>query len=142
MTALKLYWRARLLTRLTSTSLTQPSHGHLCSLLASRVTYQQPSYLSSTELIWTVKILAVGQPKNTLRFEDEFVRHKILDAVGDLALVGAPISGHLVVQRGGHALHTAFGRLLLDEPDAWDLVEAPSEVFVPGAVAVGTDVAS
>ena len=45
---------------------------------------------------------------NPLRFEDEFVRHKILDVIGDLALVGHPISGHLVVHRGGHALHTAL----------------------------------
>ena len=40
---------------------------------------------------------------NPLRFEDEFVRHKILDAVGDLALLGHPIQGHLVVHRGGPA---------------------------------------
>ncbi len=45
---------------------------------------------------------------NTLRFEDEFVRHKILDAIGDLALIGFPLLGHLVVERGGHALHTDF----------------------------------
>src|SRR5215203_7521101 len=44
---------------------------------------------------------------NALRFEDEFVRHKILDVIGDLALVGHPIIGHVVAHRGGHALHTA-----------------------------------
>jgi UDP-3-O-[3-hydroxymyristoyl] N-acetylglucosamine deacetylase len=49
-----------------------------------------------------------GVLNNQLRFEDEFVRHKILDAIGDLALVGYPIIGHLVAHRGGHALHTAF----------------------------------
>ena len=43
---------------------------------------------------------------NALRFEDEFVRHKILDVVGDLALVGYPIVGHVVAHRAGHALHT------------------------------------
>src|SRR5499425_1452313 len=42
---------------------------------------------------------------NALRFDDEFVRHKILDAVGDLALVGYPVIGHLVAHRAGHALH-------------------------------------
>ena len=41
---------------------------------------------------------------NPLRFDDEFVRHKMLDAIGDLALLGYPLRGHLVVQRGGHAL--------------------------------------
>ena len=48
-----------------------------------------------------------GVLNNALRFEDEFVRHKILDVIGDLALVGYPIIGHLVAHRGGHALHTA-----------------------------------
>jgi UDP-3-O-[3-hydroxymyristoyl] N-acetylglucosamine deacetylase len=63
---------------------------------------------------------------NALRFEDEFVRHKILDAVGDLSLVGHPIVGHIVAHRAGHALHTALARQLLSERDAWMLVEAPA----------------
>jgi UDP-3-O-[3-hydroxymyristoyl] N-acetylglucosamine deacetylase len=53
---------------------------------------------------------------NPLRFEDEFVRHKILDAVGDMALLGHPIQGHLVVHRGGHALHTAFAAKCCSRP--------------------------
>jgi len=60
---------------------------------------------------------------NPLRFEDEFVRHKILDVIGDLALIGHPIQGHLVVHRGGHALHTAFAAELVRQRDAWMLVE-------------------
>jgi UDP-3-O-[3-hydroxymyristoyl] N-acetylglucosamine deacetylase len=44
-------------------------------------------------------------PMSRLRFPDEFVRHKILDLVGDLALLGMPILGHVIAQRGGHALH-------------------------------------
>jgi len=67
---------------------------------------------------------------NPLRFEDEFVRHKILDVVGDLALVGYPILGHLVVHRGGHALHTAFAAELLRQADAWQLVEEGTGVAV------------
>jgi UDP-3-O-[3-hydroxymyristoyl] N-acetylglucosamine deacetylase len=63
---------------------------------------------------------------NPLRFEDEFVRHKILDVIGDLALVGHPIQGHLVVHRGGHALHTAFAAELLRQRDAWRFVEEPA----------------
>ena len=63
---------------------------------------------------------------NALRFEDEFVRHKILDVVGDLALVGRPVIGHVVVHRGGHALHTALAAQLLQERDAWMLVESPA----------------
>ena len=75
---------------------------------------------------------------NALRFEDEFVRHKILDVVGDLALVGYPIIGHVVAHRAGHALHTALVSRLLEERDAWVLVESPvTPTVVPGsAVAV------
>ena len=64
---------------------------------------------------------------NTLRFDDEFVRHKMLDCIGDLALVGHPIIGHVVVERGGHALHTSLAAALVAQPEAWDLVELPSE---------------
>ncbi len=72
---------------------------------------------------------------NALRFEDEFVRHKILDAVGDLALLGHPVLGHVVAHRAGHALHTTLAAQLLSEADAWTLVEsvAPGHA-VPDAV--------
>ena len=63
---------------------------------------------------------------NALRFDDEFVRHKILDAVGDLALVGYPVIGHLVAHRAGHALHTEFAAKILEESQAWRLVDAPA----------------
>ena len=68
-----------------------------------------------------------GVLNNALRFEDEFVRHKILDAVGDLALVGRPVIGHLVAHRAGHALHTEFALKILEETQAWRLVEASSD---------------
>ncbi len=77
-----------------------------------------------------------GVLNSSLRFEDEFVRHKILDLVGDLSLVGYPVVAHAVVHRGGHALHTAMAAKLLDEADAWQLVESPSAVLVPAAVPV------
>jgi UDP-3-O-[3-hydroxymyristoyl] N-acetylglucosamine deacetylase len=67
-----------------------------------------------------------------LRFDDEFVRHKILDVIGDMALVGHPIQGHLVAHRGGHALHTAFAAQVLDETDAWMLVESPVDPAAAG----------
>jgi len=73
---------------------------------------------------------------NPLRFEDEFVRHKILDVIGDMALVGHPILGHLVVHRGGHALHTALAAELLRQPDAWQFVEAPASSMAKLPVAV------
>ena len=62
---------------------------------------------------------------NTLRFEDEFVRHKILDAVGDLALLGHPLLGHLEASKAGHALHAAVVRKLLADENAWSLVGLP-----------------
>ena len=69
---------------------------------------------------------------NALRFEDEFVRHKILDAIGDLSLVGYPVIGHLVAHRAGHALHTAFAARILEEVDAWKIVESPADGAVAG----------
>jgi UDP-3-O-[3-hydroxymyristoyl] N-acetylglucosamine deacetylase len=74
---------------------------------------------------------------NPLRFEDEFVRHKILDVIGDLALVGHPVQGHLVVHRGGHALHTAFASELVRQRDAWRFADdgAPVAADVRGRAA-------
>ena len=80
-----------------------------------------------------------GVLNTSLRFEDEFVRHKILDVIGDLALLGHPLIGHLVAHRGGHALHASFARRILEATDAWRLVESPVEpdaAHVPAAVAV------
>ncbi|MGQ9921777.1 MAG: UDP-3-O-acyl-N-acetylglucosamine deacetylase [Desulfobacca sp.] len=56
-----------------------------------------------------------------LRFADEFVRHKILDLIGDLALLGWPLVGHLQVHKGSHALHQKFMATLLQQQDAWRL---------------------
>ena len=77
-----------------------------------------------------------GILNNALRFEDEFVRHKILDAIGDLALVGYPVIGHLVAHRAGHALHTEFAAKILEETNAWRLVEGPLDGAVVLPVAV------
>jgi UDP-3-O-[3-hydroxymyristoyl] N-acetylglucosamine deacetylase len=74
---------------------------------------------------------------NALRFEDEFVRHKILDVIGDLSLVGYPVIGHLVAHRGGHALHTAFAARILEDVDAWRIVEGDaSSAIAPIPVGV------
>jgi UDP-3-O-[3-hydroxymyristoyl] N-acetylglucosamine deacetylase len=58
-----------------------------------------------------------------LRFPDEFVRHKVLDAIGDLALAGAPILGAYRSVRGGHKLNHAVLEALLSDPTAWTVVE-------------------
>lgn len=65
-----------------------------------------------------------------LRFDDEFVRHKLLDAVGDLALAGGPICGRFVADQPGHALNARLVRALLDTPEAWrwELESSPETV--------------
>jgi len=78
-----------------------------------------------------------GVLNNSLRFDDEFVRHKILDVIGDMALVGHPLIGHLVAHRGGHALHTEFAAMVLQETDAWTLVEVPIDSGVHAPAAAG-----
>ena len=60
-----------------------------------------------------------------LRFADEFVRHKALDAIGDLALAGAPLLGAYRSVRGGHKLNHAVLSALMADPSAWVLVEGP-----------------
>jgi UDP-3-O-[3-hydroxymyristoyl] N-acetylglucosamine deacetylase len=62
--------------------------------------------------------IVVGEERvefGSLRFPDEFVRHKALDLLGDLALVGRPVVGHIVALRAGHALHAALARRLREE---------------------------
>ncbi len=75
-----------------------------------------------------------------LRFDDEFVRHKMLDAVGDLSLAGAPICGRFVADQPGHALNARLVRALLDTPEAWcwedgEAAETTLEAERPLAVA-------
>jgi len=59
-----------------------------------------------------------------LRFPDEFCRHKILDIIGDLALLGHPLIGHVEADRAGHALHSALVNRLLREKDTWTPVHS------------------
>ena len=72
-----------------------------------------------------------------LRYEDEFVKHKILDAIGDLYLLGKSLIGAFNAYKSGHALNNKLLRQLLAEPDAWELVtfeeaeEAPISYIQP-----------
>jgi UDP-3-O-[3-hydroxymyristoyl] N-acetylglucosamine deacetylase len=66
-----------------------------------------------------------GVLNQKLRFENEFVRHKVLDAVGDLALLEHPVVGHVEAVKAGHALHAALAQKLLATPEAWTLVAHP-----------------
>jgi len=56
-----------------------------------------------------------------LRWADEFVRHKVLDLCGDLALLGLPVCGRVRVERGGHELHQRLVSAILANPDAWTI---------------------
>ncbi|HDZ00091.1 MAG TPA: UDP-3-O-acyl-N-acetylglucosamine deacetylase [Nitrospirae bacterium] len=59
---------------------------------------------------------------NMLRLKDEFVRHKILDAVGDLSLIGLPVYGHIIANKSGHTLHVKLLRKILLFRDSWEIV--------------------
>ena len=57
-----------------------------------------------------------------LRYEDEFVKHKILDAIGDIYMLGKPIIGAFYGYKSGHALNNQLARELLNQKDAWEIV--------------------
>ncbi|MGA6980931.1 MAG: UDP-3-O-acyl-N-acetylglucosamine deacetylase [Candidatus Sulfotelmatobacter sp.] len=67
-----------------------------------------------------------GLENGPLRFPDEFVRHKVLDLVGDLALLGKPILGKIVADRAGHAMHTALVSRILRDQSLWEEVTQPN----------------
>jgi UDP-3-O-[3-hydroxymyristoyl] N-acetylglucosamine deacetylase len=68
-----------------------------------------------------------------LRFPDEFVRHKVLDAIGDLALLGAPLIGRYIGHKSGHWLNTRLVAALLAQPKAYEVVEFRQRREVEGA---------
>jgi UDP-3-O-[3-hydroxymyristoyl] N-acetylglucosamine deacetylase len=70
-----------------------------------------------------------GVMNEELRFPDEFVRHKILDLIGDLALLGAPLRAHVIAFKGGHALHAALIDRILKDRTACSF--ATSETQLP-----------
>jgi UDP-3-O-[3-hydroxymyristoyl] N-acetylglucosamine deacetylase len=94
-------------------------------------------FLHEVEALWRNGLARGGTLDNTvvmdesrvlncdgLRWADEFVRHKVLDLIGDLALIGMPIEGHIVVERGGHSLHQQLVAEILKTPEAWR-IEGP-----------------
>jgi UDP-3-O-[3-hydroxymyristoyl] N-acetylglucosamine deacetylase len=66
-----------------------------------------------------------------LRFDDEFVRHKILDAIGDLYLVGHPLLASYTAHKSGHGLNNQLLRALLAQPDAFEIVSFAQSHFAP-----------
>ena len=95
-------------------------------------------FMKDVERLWAAGLALGASLENTvaigddrvinregLRFNDEFVRHKALDAVGDLALAGAPILGSFRSYRGGHRLNALVLKALFADPDAWTMIDAP-----------------
>jgi UDP-3-O-[3-hydroxymyristoyl] N-acetylglucosamine deacetylase len=68
-----------------------------------------------------------------LRYDNEFVKHKVLDAIGDLYLLGKPLIGQYTAFKPGHALNNALARALLARTDAWELVAFDTDDEVPSA---------
>ncbi|MGH6987175.1 MAG: UDP-3-O-acyl-N-acetylglucosamine deacetylase [Caulobacteraceae bacterium] len=81
-------------------------------------------------------VVAVGEEAvlnpEGLRWPDEFVRHKILDAVGDLYLLGGPLIGRYHARLGGHELNDALAKALLASPRSWRRVEAGGDLAQAG----------
>ena len=69
-----------------------------------------------------------GVLNGPLRFEDEFGRHKALDLIGDLALVGLPLLGRVEARKAGHALHTQLVSRLLADPSSWEVTTRETKV--------------
>ena len=70
-----------------------------------------------------------------LRFADEFIRHKVLDAIGDLYLLGKPLLGAFSAHKSGHAINNRLLRALLAQPDAWEAVSFERAEEAPAGVA-------
>jgi UDP-3-O-[3-hydroxymyristoyl] N-acetylglucosamine deacetylase len=78
-----------------------------------------------------IVLTETGVKNGPLRFPDEFVRHKVLDLIGDLALLGRQIIGRVVADRAGHAMHTALVSRLLKDRSLWE--ETTEVVAATGA---------
>ncbi|WP_413437624.1 UDP-3-O-acyl-N-acetylglucosamine deacetylase [Sulfuriferula sp. GW1] len=69
-----------------------------------------------------------------LRYEDEFVKHKVLDAIGDLYILGHPIIGAFYAYKSGHALNNRLLRTLLQDQSAWEFVSFDNETSAPAGI--------
>jgi UDP-3-O-[3-hydroxymyristoyl] N-acetylglucosamine deacetylase len=87
-------------------------------------------------------LTAQGVQNGPLRFPDEFVRHKVLDLIGDLALAGRRIQGRVVAERAGHAMHTALVQRLMRDRSAWELAHGYDEAREPESVSMPVAVAA
>ena len=58
-----------------------------------------------------------------LRYKDEFIRHKMLDIIGDVSLLGCPLQGHIQAYKSGHTQHLGFMQAIANAPECWELIE-------------------
>ncbi|WP_028584463.1 UDP-3-O-acyl-N-acetylglucosamine deacetylase [Desulfogranum mediterraneum] len=106
-----------------------------CKEIASARTF---GFVEQVEYLWQKGLALGGTLDNTiaihwdrrsilnedgLRFDDEFIRHKVLDLIGDLALLGSPVLGHVFADRSGHGLHLGLMKTIADNPDCWEYVK-------------------
>ncbi len=113
----------------------QQAYEHTCSTqdfqknIAGARTF---AFRQEVEFLWSRGLGLGGSLNNTivfsdtglineeeLRFSDECVRHKVLDLIGDLALLGTPVIGHFIAKYAGHTLHTQLVQAILNNPDKW-----------------------
>lgn len=100
-------------------------------------------FLHEVETLWSRGLAKGGTLENTvvlsdagvvnesgLRCPDEFVRHKVLDLIGDIALLGVPFIGHIIADRSGHALHSCLVERILEEGDKWVLLNREEPLVV------------
>ena len=98
-------------------------------------------FLQEVEALWARGLGQGGNLDNTivlsqdgilnesgLRFSNEFVRHKILDLIGDFSLLGLPFIGHIIAERSGHAIHTRLAQQILNRPDSWVVLNASEPI--------------
>lgn len=98
-------------------------------------------FLQEVEALWARGLGQGGNLDNTivlsndgvlnesgLRFSNEFVRHKILDLIGDFSLLGLPFIGHVIAERSGHSMHTRLVEQILSHPDTWVLLNTDEPV--------------
>ena len=108
-------------------------------------------FLNEVQALWARGLGQGGSLENTvvlsedgilnesgLRFFNEFVRHKVLDLIGDFSLLGMSFIGHIVADRSGHALHTRLVQQILEQPDKWVLLNSeplPADNRPPASLA-------
>ncbi len=118
----------------------QQDYQHTCTIpefVKKIATARTFAFRQEVEFLWSRGLGLGGSLNNTivfsesglvnedqLRFQDECVRHKVLDLIGDLSLIGFPIIGRFEAKRAGHLLHTQLVHAILDNPNKWITINA------------------